>query len=249
MMARINMDGIKEAKKFVDAIGKSDRFITSHMISQILPKSRKYIGAQAKAKLKDGATNFVAKSHLRFQRPLIKKDNKGTLFWDKEAYFMEEVIRGGTKRARNRRIPEPNTKNFRLDKFGNIPQNFQQQVSVRSGTPARSVQRAKLRSKYKRKSGKSIIPSGSDRRFANIFLQQEPINSKLPAGIYRRDRRGRIKLLIGYKRENRSQRQIWDAGSQALKYVQSNINNQFRRSFVYWQGRELKYQMRRSGRV
>jgi hypothetical protein len=249
MMARIDMTGIREAKRFVDVIGKSDRFITSHMISQLLPKSRKFIGAQAKAKLKDGATNFVAKSHLRFKRPLIKKDNMGSLFWDKEAYFMEEVIRGGTKRARNRRIPEPNTKNFRLDKQGNIPQNFQQQVSVRSGTAPKSVQRAKLRAKYKRKSGKSIIPSGSDRRFNNIFFQKEPINSQLPAGIYRRDRRGKLKLLIGYKRQNREQRQIWDAGSQALKYVQNNINNQFRRSFVYWQGRELKYQMRKMNRV
>jgi hypothetical protein len=111
------------------------------------------------------------------------------------------------------------------------------------------VQRAKLRAKYKRKSGKSIIPSGGDRRFNNIFLQKEPINNSLPAGIYRRDRRGKLKLLIGYKRENREQRQVWDAGAQALKYVQNNINNQFRRSFAYWKGRELKYQMRKAGRA
>ena len=242
---KINLEGIRDAKHLIGVMGKSGPFITSHMITQLLPKIRKHFGAQAKRKLKDGATNFTAKSALRYERPKLKKGNVGSLYWTKDAFFMEEVIRGGKKGARNKYIPEPDTGNFRLDKYGNIPKNFQQQVGVRHKNKPRSVQRAKLRAKYQNSSKKNIIPSGSDRRFKNIFYQEEPINSKLPAGIYRRDRNGRLKVLIAYKRKTRDQEMKWNAQADGIKYVQNNLNNQFRKSFGYWQQRELRYQMRR----
>ncbi len=243
--ASIDLKGIKDAKHLITVMGRSGPFITSHMITQLLPKVRKYFGSRAKRTLDKGATAFTAKTALRYDKPKLKMGNRGTLYWTKDAFYMEEVIRGGKKNARNRIIPEPDTRNFRLDKHGNIPKNFQQQVSVRHRNKPRSVQRAKLRAKYQNSSKKNIIPTGSDRRFKNIFYQDKPIRAKWPAGIYRRDRNGRLKVLIAYKTRSRQQDQKWDATKDGIKYVSNNLNNQFRKSFGYWQQRELRYQMRR----
>lgn len=240
---QFDLSDIREAKRFVRAIGPSGAFITSHMITQLLPKARKYLGQRAKVALKDGATRWTTHTALRYEKPQVKKDNTGKIFWVKDAFYMEEVIRGGKKKGRNKFIPEPNTKKFRLDKYGNIPQNFQQQVSVRSGTsPHNKVGMELKRKHYLQKNKKNIIPKGSDRRFKGIMLIKQPFqigNQKLPAGIYRRNKKGNLDLLIAYKRQERfNQRKPWEATEDVITYFNNNINNQFRKSFAYWNRRE-----------
>ena len=241
---QFDLEGIRGAKGFVKSIGPSGAFVTSHMITQLLPKAKKYLGQRAKVSLKDGATRFTSHTALRYEKPQVKKDNTGKLFYIKDAFYMEEVIRGGKKKGRNKYIPEPNTKKFRLDKYGNIPQNFQQQVSVRSGTSEHNKIGMELkRQHYLRKNKKNVIPKGSDRRFKGIMLIKQPFQigkgETLPAGIYRRNKKGNLDLLIAYKRQERfNKRKPWEATEDVITYFNNNINNQFRKSFAYWNRRE-----------
>lgn len=236
-MYSLKLTGIREAKLYMSELGKSGPFLTSHMINGMLPKTRKYLGQQAKTKLDQGATVFTRKSALRYDKALIKKGNVGRIYWTEDAFFMEEVIRGGQKKSRKNRLPEPNTKNFRLDRHGNIPQNFQQQVSIRQTV---GVPRAKLRAKYKRTTGKNIIPRGSDRRFKNILLFKPRNKYGVKPGIYRKQRDGSLKILIGYYRRQRNQDKQWDAGKDAVTNFNRLAPAQFRKSYAYWNKRRRR---------
>jgi hypothetical protein len=141
------------------------------------------------------------------------------IFFEKKRFYMKEVVSGGTKQARNKKIPEPFTKNIRLTKTGNIPRNFQQQAKKSS-----TLRGPQISNKNRRQRGIKR------NRFEDIWVGQPTAGG--PYGIYKNDRKGGPpKLMVMYKRGRREQRQTWDAAAQAEKHFRGLIPTAMQMSF------------------
>lgn len=248
---QLRLEGLKEAKTFVHEIGKSGPFITSHMINGMLPKTRKFLGTVAKAKLSkgswgSGAETFTAKTALKYDKALIKKNNVGRIYWDKDAFYMEEVIRTGTKRARNNYIAEPTKKSI-TNKFGNIRKNFQQQVGLRRKIKRYGPHLARKTSRYLTTSGKQI-PLGNENSYKKLMLitpeDYRRAGEEGPKpGIYRRRKAGKktkLTSLIVYRAKMRQQNMKWNAGKDAVGNFNRLAPAQFRKSYAYWNKRRRR---------
>lgn len=213
-----------EVTLFTENLKKKAAFTTSWAINRVIPRTTKYLKNQMNTQLEGGALGFTKsglqydKASYKFSNLKTRSANTGVIYFEKKRFYMKEVISGGTKRARNKRIPEPITKNIRLTKAGNIPRNFQQQAI------ANQTQGFKRLSFYtKRKvNGRTVGPvltSSSRKRFKDIWVGTPQPPLKGPYGIYKNDKKGGPpKLMVMYKRGKRNQRKIWDARTQAFKH-------------------------------
>lgn len=201
-----------EVTLFTENLKKKAAFSTSWAINRVIPRTTKYLKKQMNTQLEGGATGFT-KSGLQYEKANYKSSNikmrsfnTAVIFFEKKRFYMKEVIGGGTKRARNKRIPEPFTKNIRLTKAGNIPRNFQQQAikSTRLTGP-------QITNKSRRERGIKR------NRFEDIWVGSPTTGG--PYGIYKNDKKGGPpKLMVMYKRGKRQQKKIWDARTQAFKH-------------------------------
>lgn len=213
-----------EVTLFTENIKKKAAFTTSWAINRVIPRTTKYLKNKMNTELEGGAVGFT-KSGLQYDKASYKSSNlktrsanTGVIYFEKKRFYMKEVIRGGTKRARNKRIPEPISKNIRLTKAGNIPRNFQQQAI------ANQTQGFKRLSHYtkKKRNGRTVGPvlkSTSRKRFKDIWVGTPQPPLKGPYGIYKNDKKGGPpKLMVMYKRGKRQQKKIWDAEAAAHKH-------------------------------
>lgn len=212
---------------FTDNLKKKAAFTTSWAINKVIPRTTKYLKRKMNTELEGGAVGFT-KSGLQYEKANYKASNlrtrtanTGVIFFEKKRFYMKEVISGGNKRARNKRIPEPYTPNFRLTKAGNIPRNFQQQAKKSS-----TLRGPQISNKNRRQRGIKR------NRFEDIWVGQPEPPLKGPYGIYKNDRRGGPpKLMVMYLRASRDQRQTWDAAAQAEKHFRGLIPTAMQMSF------------------
>lgn len=197
---------------FTENIKRKAPFATSWAINKVIPRTTKYLKNRMNTELEGGAVGFT-KSGLQYEKANYKSSNiktrsanTGVIFFEKKRFYMKEVIRGGTKRARNKKIPEPITKNIRLTKAGNIPRNFQQQA-----IKATRVSGPQISNKNRRQRGIKR------NRFEDIWVGTPTTGG--PYGIYKNDKKGGPpKLMVMYKRGKRQQKKIWDAEAAAHKH-------------------------------
>ena len=207
----------KGTQKQIERMAKNGAFATSWAINQVIPRTQRWLKGRMNTKLEGGALGFT-KSGLQYEKAQykasnlkLKKQNSAVIFFAKNRFYMKEVIKGGTKKARNKRLPEPIKKNIRLTKAGNIPRNFQQQAIL--ATKNTGVKRAKLIAKGR-------LSKNVSKRFKDIWVGTPAPPLKGPFGIYKNDKKGGPpKLMVMYKRQQRKQRQIWDASDEAFRYA------------------------------
>lgn len=212
---------------FTENIKRKAPFATSWAINKVIPRTTKYLKNRMNTELEGGAVGFT-KSGLQYEKANYKSSNiktrsanTGVIFFEKKRFYMKEVIDGGKKRARNKRIPEPNPRNMRLTKAGNIPRNFQQQA-----IKATRVSGPQISNKNRRQRGIKR------NRFEDIWVGTPARPLKPIKGIYKNDKKGGPpKLMIAYRRNYRKQRKIWDARTQAHKHFMRLIPTAMQMSF------------------
>jgi hypothetical protein len=226
MHVKIKVD-LDEANLVNKHLKRSAPFMVSYAMNKVLPRTAKYLKARMSTEIEGGATSWT-KRGLQYDKSNYKTTNVASLYFAKDRFFMQEVMHGGRKQARNKRIPEPFTKNIRLTKAGNIPRNFQQQAIKMSRMSGPQI------------SNKTRRTRGIKRnRFEDIWVGTPTTGG--PYGIYKNDKRGGPpKLMVMYKRQNRLQKQIWPASKQAEKH--------FRRLGPWGMNQAFEYVMARRRR-
>jgi len=209
--------------KLAERVMKNAAFATSWAINKTIPRTQKYLRRRMNTQLDGGAMAF-SKRGLQYERAnykasnlMSRKVNTGVIYFAKDRFYMEEVVYGGRKPARNKYLPEPVKKNIRLTKTGNIPRNFQQQAALNQ----RSTGFARIDRK-----ARGTLGLRAEKRFKNIFVGRPERGGK-PFGPYGVWRRGRgdspPKLMIMYRRRSRQQKQIWPAHEAADKHFRRFI--------------------------
>jgi hypothetical protein len=144
----IKLDDLPDA--FKRLVESQLPFVTSKALNQALSATRVTMHkVMDQGAIKGGPTQFTKRQlQMVFSE---KRRLSGMLYFTDKAYYMKELIDGGTRYGRNGRvIPEPDVKNPPgqkiLTKKGNFRRNYLQQALRMAGTPA-NVQWSNLKTK------------------------------------------------------------------------------------------------------
>ena len=186
----------------------------SKTMNQALSSAKKAVMNSMDKEMDGGATRFTKQG---MKVVWTKKRNlSGGLYFKSDRDYMQEIMHGGTKKARNKKIPEPvlaNAKNkSELNKFGNIP-----------------------RSLYKRAADKG------DKKYFMGIPRGRPQNDQY-RGIWRRKgkggyykngkARGTINMVVSLDRASRTQRPTFPGPAIALKAYEKAMKRKFRANLV-----------------
>lgn len=151
------MDGLSEA--FREHITEQLPFAMSKSMNDSLYPTRvavQKVMANPRAVIQGGATGFT-KSRLRYQKS-TKYDQNIIIYFKDEAAFMQEIMYGGTKTNKGRKLREPAKDDFsNLNKYGNFGKAYTEKLfnlaAVQRGAPWQSTSGKNFKTKINKGSG------------------------------------------------------------------------------------------------
>jgi len=177
-------------------------FAMSRTIRFGLQSAKKAVRYSMDKHIEGGPTRWTRRG-MKVEKP-TKTNLRGALLFKATHGYMQEIMHGGTKHAKHRKLPEPVTANVRstaeLNKFGNIPRS----LFAKAATDA------------------------SRRYFMGV--PRGRTNSPNNVGIWRRSgRKGSKKLtkVVSLKRSSRQQRVTFPAP----RIARQAFNKTYRRQF------------------
>ena len=131
MEININHDGEKLEKSLDDIVKSQLPFATSHAMNKSLTVARQaVIDYMDQGGIEGGAHRWTRQGMKMYWTK--KRDHSGSIVFKRDRAYMQELLHGGTKTARNKRIPEPI--NAPLTKEGNFRRNWQQRAMNQKNT-------------------------------------------------------------------------------------------------------------------
>lgn len=214
---RIEHNFTKATEAIRDLLTKQTPFATSVAVNRSLSKTRDHIKSEMDNYIEGGPTPFTRNGMRVF--PTSVNDMRGGIVFvaikgdrDKTREYMQELMKGGEKKAFRRKLPEPeieNLKRFAPSFFtarGNIKRSFYKQA------------RNKGNKKYfigAPKRGKGHWPSDS------------------MYGIWKRDKEnGRLHIMVYLSRPKRRQRQTFPAPEIAENFFTQQVRAEFRDAYA-----------------
>jgi len=187
-------------------------FAMSKTMNQALSSAKKAVIGSMNKEIEGGATRFTKTGMKVYWTK--KRNLNGSIVFKSDRDYMQEIMHGGNKKARNKKLPEPviaQAKNkSELNKFGNVP-----------------------RSLYKRASDKADkkyfmgIPRGRPKsdRYRGIWRRQGK------PGYYKNGKaRGRINMVVSFERRERYQNPTFRAPEIAQKAYEKAMLRKFRKN-------------------
>lgn len=207
---------VKGPEKFVQSMKRQANFATQRSINDGLFRAHAAVKSSMKQYIEGGPIQFTERG-MRVKKAGLR-NLYGKVYFQENRFYMREIIFGGQKEARNKKIPEPGNRNFgALTAKGNYRRNYLNKLFKSAGYTDQGAE-GTIYGKPKRKGAPGISIGKSKNGVNGIWEWQGKGESRKP------------KLLVALERPNRPQRVTFPANKIAHKAFQREFSQSFKKN-------------------